>query len=262
MTVPMAGDPPVRGMWVYAVVPVPCPAPALTGVADEPLFTVERAGLAAVVGWVPLAGFATAGTGDDRDHVERIARAHHRVLTDLRARTASVPFRLGTVYRDDAGVADMLDQRRAPLREGLRLAAGRTEWGVKAYLHLLAPQPPVAEPPAAAGTGTAFLLRRRAERRAGELLLRQAAERADLIHRTLAGYAAVSRRYPPHDPRAAGAGQWTLLNAAYLVSDDDTTRFAGAAAGLEAVDPALRIEMSGPWPPYCAVAEPPGTGSP
>ncbi|RZU54004.1 gas vesicle protein GvpL/GvpF [Krasilnikovia cinnamomea] len=269
MTVPMNDGPgatcagPVRGIWVYAVVLVPCPAPALTGVADEPLFAVENAGLAAVVGSVPLAGFAAVGTGDDRDRVERIARAHHRVLTDLRVHAALVPFRLGTVYRDEAGVAGMLGQRRALLRDGLRLAAGRTEWGVKAHLR----RPPAPDPgeratAGAAGTGTAFLMRRRAERQGAELLLRQAAERADVIHRTFCGYAAVSRRYPPHDPWLAGAEEWTLLNAAYLVSDDDTARFAGAATEMQAVDPALRIEITGPWPPYCAVAEPPGPGRP
>ncbi|GAB1692303.1 hypothetical protein KRM28CT15_41060 [Krasilnikovia sp. M28-CT-15] len=47
---------------------------------------------------------------------------------------------------------------------------------------------------------------------------------------------------------------------ARLVSDDDTARFSRAVAELEAGRPALRIEMSGPWPPYCAVADPPGAG--
>jgi hypothetical protein len=41
-----------------------------------------------------------------------------------------------------------------------------------------------------------------------------------------------------------------ILNAAYLVADDRDGDFAAAVDSLAAGHPALRLEITGPWPPY------------
>ncbi|MFI7602195.1 GvpL/GvpF family gas vesicle protein [Actinoplanes sp. NPDC049681] len=231
------------GMWVYAAVPPRGRAPGLTGVADEPLSVVDASMVAAVVGRVPLAEFTMTG-----DRVERIARAHHRVLTELRRHTALVPFRLGTVLGDEAAVEAMLGACAVPLIRGIELATGRTEWGVKVFVRAV-PAGPAGAPPAGGGSGTAYLMRRRAERQAAELRRQQLAEHAESVHRALAGYAAASRRYPPHDRDGM------VLNAAYLVPENDSDRLVAEAAEIERANPALRIEVTGPWPPYCAAVQ-------
>lgn len=41
-----------------------------------------------------------------------------------------------------------------------------------------------------------------------------------------------------------------VLNAAYLVDDDRGGQFAQAVAALDAGEPQLQLELTGPWPPY------------
>ncbi|MEV4641097.1 GvpL/GvpF family gas vesicle protein [Actinoplanes sp. NPDC049548] len=227
------------GMWVYAAVPPHSPVPELTGVAGEPLSVVRASSLGAVVGWVPF----TVAEGD-RDRVEGIARAHHRVVTELHRHTAVVPFRLGTVVADEAGVGAMLEAYASQLLDGIRLATGRTEWGVKVFLRDV-PAQAAGQPAASGGSGKAYLMRRRAERQASEVHRHRVAQHADRVHEALSRYAAVSRRYPAHGPQIA------VLNAAYLVPADDSSRFVAAVAEVENANPALRTELTGPWPPYC-----------
>ena len=225
------------GMWVYAAVPPQGPVPELTGVAGEPLSVVRTSSLGAVVGRVPF----TVAEGD-RDRVERIARTHHGVVTELHSHTTVVPFRLGTVVADEAGVRAMLEAYASQLLDGIRLATGRTEWGVKVFLRA-APAQGAGQP--AASSGTAYLMRRRVERQASDVHRRRVAEHADHVHEALSRFAALSRRYPAHDPQTA------VLNAAYLVSDEDGSRFVAAVAEVERANPGLRTELTGPWPPYC-----------
>jgi hypothetical protein len=46
-----------------------------------------------------------------------------------------------------------------------------------------------------------------------------------------------------------------LLNAAYLLAPSDGTRFAQAVAAADAAHPELRVELTGPWPPYSFAGE-------
>ena len=41
-----------------------------------------------------------------------------------------------------------------------------------------------------------------------------------------------------------------LLNAAYLLDAADGVSFTAAVAGQATAHPELRIELTGPWPPY------------
>ncbi|ATL87204.1 hypothetical protein SMALA_6984 [Streptomyces malaysiensis subsp. malaysiensis] len=93
--------------WLYAVTAAPedgTPPQGLTGVADEPVRLVEGAGLAAVVGSVPLADFdedALRGHLEDLEWLERTARAHHRVINGAARHGQVIPLRFATLYHDD-----------------------------------------------------------------------------------------------------------------------------------------------------------------
>lgn len=126
--------------WLYAVMAAPedgAPPQGLTGVADEPVRLVEKAGLAAVVGSVPLEEFdeeALRGHLEDLEWLERTARAHHRVINGAARQGQVIPLRFATLYHDDDRVRAMLQERREDFTATLRRVAGRTEWGVKAYV--------------------------------------------------------------------------------------------------------------------------------
>lgn len=245
------------GSWVYGVVRAddPIRLTGLTGVTGEPVRFVAAHGLVAVVGSVELTGFDDGGAVADLELLERIARAHHRVLTELTRAGALVPFRLGTVYHHDERVAEVVAEHHTRLLEALRLAAGRTEWGLKVQIDLdlfAAALPDPAELAArTGGAGTAYLMRRRVDRENTERLRQSLGDYADDTHRGLAAFAAVSRRFPVSDGRPGERpGPWVALNASYLVPDDRTEEFAAAVQRRRDPGRGIELELTGPWPPY------------
>lgn len=253
-----------RVTWLYAVTAgrdergAP---PDLTGVSDEPVRLVENAGLAAVVGSVPLADFGEEPLRahlEDLPWLERAARAHHRVIGRAAGYGQVIPLRFATIYHDDDRVRTMLRERRDDLTATLARVAGRTEWGVKAYVDPRAFLPDPADDEASGddSPGTAYLLRRRAQRDDKETAHLRATERAEEVHTALTALAAASAAHPPQDARLAAYEGWMVLNNSYLVPDDRTEEFTAAVTGLGERYPDFDLEVSGPWPPYSFTAPP------
>ena len=248
--------------WLYAILPAPGAGlfDGVGGVAGEPVRVVTAAGLAAVVGSVPLGDFAEEPLRDhleDLDWLEGAARAHDGVIAAAARAGCVVPLRFATVYHDDDRVRSLLTERHADLAATLERLAGRTEWGVKAYVdpHTLAP--PTPEPsPAAGGTtegarpGTAYLMRRRAQREGRDSAQQTALDYAARLHTALAEQAEDAVRHPPQDPRLADYQGWMILNGSYLVADERSGEFAEGVERLRQRFPAVRLELSGPWPAY------------
>ncbi|HTJ33773.1 MAG TPA: GvpL/GvpF family gas vesicle protein [Dactylosporangium sp.] len=244
-----------EALWLHAVARDAGGLDGFPGIVGATVRTVAAAGLVAVVSPVDPAEFgeeALRRNLEDLPWLEGVARAHHAVVAAAGERGAVVPATLATVYRDDAGVRAMLEQRRADLDAALDRIGGHTEWGVKVYA---GKEPvPVAAPaqqrPASARPGTDYLRRRRAELSAGDERRRRAEDDAEQIHEALAGRADAARRHPPQDRRLTGHAEPMVLNGAYLVGTDDSSRFADAVDELAQRHPGLRLELTGPWPPY------------
>jgi hypothetical protein len=247
-------------VWVYAVTDQPDhDLTATTGVARERLGTVEGAGLVAVVGSVSLAEFGAEPLRrklEDLAALDGLARAHHNGVAAVARTAAVVPARLASVYRDDTRVAGMLGERGPDFRDTLRRLAGRTEWGIKVYGAANPPTASTGAPPAGteARPGTAYLMRRRTELRAAEDAREVALAAAEKVHATLGRFAVASRQHPPQDRQLTGDAGWMVLNGAYLVADDRTDDFAAAVRSLADRYPAVRLESTGPWPPYSFAA--------
>jgi Gas vesicle synthesis protein GvpL/GvpF len=214
----------------------------LTGVAGERVRVVTEGGLGVVVGDVDATTFGrttSASFLDDLALTEKLGRAHHRVITCLAAREPVVPFRLGTIYPDDATIRLLLAGRQPELSRMLNYFRGLAEWGVKLY----------AEPPAGCADETATW--ERGASPAGPGAWRDHAEtRARQIGAVLRVVAAQARVRPCPDPEVASSPARMLLNAAYLIRVGQVSGLAKTVQDLTTGYPGLRVEVTGPWPPY------------
>ncbi|MGI5220694.1 GvpL/GvpF family gas vesicle protein [Nocardia sp. CA-290969] len=247
------------GVWLYAVAGTEVSTGALgdlTGVAGETPRPVRSGELTAVVGSVPLAVFGDQPLRrnlEDLDWLEATARAHDAVISALLRRGPVIPLRLATVFLDEERVRHLLGERRADFESALTLVRGRTEWGVKAYCDRSALAAAVAESDTAgagAGKGTAYLAKRRAQLSAQDTVERDAAARAEEIHEQLVRHAAAGRCQPLTDPVLHGHRDWLVLNGTYLVDDTGAGDFAAVVTELDRAFPGIRLELTGPWPPY------------
>ncbi|MEU4716377.1 GvpL/GvpF family gas vesicle protein [Micromonospora purpureochromogenes] len=255
-------DPAVTvGAWLHGVVRDPDPAAlaAVPGMDGGPVRAVRAAGLAAVVSAAPLTEYgeeALRRNLEDLAWLERAARAHHAVVDALSRAGAVVPARLATVHHDDTRVAAMLAERQAELAATLRRLTGRGEWGVKGYV-VPGALPRTEASDGGGGAGAAYLRRRRAELTARDEGQRIAGEAVAAVHAALAGYAVAARRHAPQDRRLSGAPTAMVLNGAYLVETAGVEGFAALVRELADRHPEIRLELTGPWPPYSFVADGP-----
>lgn len=251
------------GCYLYGVARAldPAAVDGVLGVGGAPVRVLTQGTLSALVSPVDLAEFGEAALRrnlEDLGWLERTARAHHAVLAAQAAHPV-VPLRLATVYRDEARVRAVLDERHGAFDAALRRVQGRTEWGLKAFL---APQPQPGDPPdvdadppdagIGPGPGTAYLLRRGHRRRGAEQRREAATAQADALHAALAGMAEDTRRYPPQSSGLRDDTREMVLNAAYLVPD--TGKAALEAASQRVDTGALEVEWTGPWVPYSFAA--------
>jgi hypothetical protein len=248
------------GVWVYAITDCGVEVDGLaSGVGGAPVRAVGigGTGLVALVSDVELAEFGEAALRrnlEDLAWLEETARAHHRVIEAAARLFPLLPARLATVYNSDANMVAAFSARGAGLRAALERVRERSEWGVKAYAE---PRQPSAEktsagpqPERKTGTGVAYLRRRRDELSAREDSQRATLTSAQAVHSELATYAARARLHPPQAPQLSGAKTPMILNAAYLLDDSRAEVFASAVAELSEEHPHLRLELTGPWPPY------------
>ncbi|MFE0878308.1 GvpL/GvpF family gas vesicle protein [Streptomyces smyrnaeus] len=243
--------------YVYAVTaPLEVPLPDdVRGVSGSVPYVVDHAGLQAVVSKVPEEEFgqeALHARLEDLGWLERTARAHQAVVDALTALTCPLPLRLATVYRDDDGVRRALAEGSQEFLATLDRLAGRVEWGVKVYAQR-APEPAPAAAPAPT-SGREFLRRRRQEVTSRENVLQEAEELGRALHAALTAQAEDVRVYPAQNPQLSQVPGQNLLNAAYLVPRERAEEFVGRVEQLGAHDPAVRVELTGPWAPYSFAA--------
>ncbi|HET9080267.1 MAG TPA: GvpL/GvpF family gas vesicle protein [Trebonia sp.] len=244
----------------------------LSGVGEAAVRTITCSGLTALASDVSLAEFGEAPLRDNLENLawlDEVARLHHYVVDAAARLVPLLPVRLATVYSGDAAVRAALADHRADLRDALHRVGGRVEWGVKAYAtagedeaaRVPAARVPAevpAETPAGGaanggprgGAGLAYLKRRRGQLAAGREARAAAVLGAQTLHTELAGKAAAAMIRPPQSAQLSGIRQPMLLNAAYLLDAGEGPDFTTAVATEATAHPELRIELTGPWPPY------------
>ena len=223
------------GVWTYAITEDGCLSGPdgevdlswLTGVGEAQVRTATGSGLTVLVSDVSLAEFGEAALRQklaNLDWLDEVAREHHYVIDAAARLFPLLPVRLATVYSGDAALRAALADHNRQLLDTLRRVGGRVEWGVKAY----------AAPEAEPGN----------------------AERgAQAVHAGLTARAIDVRLNPPQSAQLSAVRRPMLRNAAYLLDAADGVSFTAAVAGHATAHPELRIDLTGPWPPYSFVSE-------
>jgi gas vesicle protein GvpL/GvpF len=248
-----------HGAWAYAVAEAieGGVLDGLAGVAGQPVRTVTAAGLTAAVSAVDLADFgeqALRRNLEDLAWLEAAAWAHHHVIEAIAHHTPVVPMRLATVYRGDESVADMLAERRYDFEAALTTVRARTEWGVKVYVRQPDSTPAATPDTGSTSPGAAYLRRRKSELSASEGARRAAAASAEDIHIALRDRAVAALLRAPQGQQLSGQAGQMILNSAYLVDDDRAEGWSAAVTELAGRHADVRVELTGPWPPYSFAA--------
>lgn len=241
--------------YVYAVVHRSAggPPPGSQGFGGAELRRVEHGELAAVASDVAVDEFGESALRhnlEDVDWLNSTARTHNQVVEAVAEQAAVVPMGLATVFYGDDRVRACLAERAGLFGELLDQVAGRTEWGVKAYAELTAAEPESAGPANTGRPGAAYLRRVRERRDSAERAKQDAVRQAGEVHAALAELSAQARTHRPQSRELAGYRGVMVLNGAYLVDDSRGEEFTGAVHELAGEHTALRLELTGPWPPY------------
>jgi hypothetical protein len=254
-------------LWTYCVLTADEPVPAsLAGVvASNPVERVDAGDLTALVSRVPLSEFGEEPLRrnlNDLDWLERVARGHEAVLERTLHGATIVPLRLCTIFENEQGVRRMLDEQRLAFTAALEVLRGHQEWGVKllADREALEAAARARSPEADAladeldthSAGSAYMLRRRLERRVREAADELAVGVADDVHARLQAAASDAVLNPPQNRDLSGHEGEMLLNGAYLVETPKLGRLRELVDDLQDRHRGLgvRVELTGPWPPY------------
>ena len=192
---------------------------------------------------------------NDREWLERNARAHEDVLQAMAAVTAVVPLRFGTIYQDREHVERMLHERSEELHETLERVRGHVELGVKVWVDLSALEHVLGttdeKPTPGGGAGAAYLQRRRLEQERSREVKARCLELADETHSRLVSVSVAAVANRPQPRELTGRSEAMVLNGAYLVREGDE-RLPNEVARLASEHASLGVEyeVTGPWPPH------------
>ena len=141
---------------------------------------------------------------------EENVRTHNQVITLVMEKHPVVPIAFGMVFKNEEVLKGVLGRLRGDLKNVLKEVEGKVELGVKVIL-----------PKGAEFDEDAF---------ASEIK----------VLRGLASKSKLGKRF----------SQRLILNAFYLVAKEQMEAFLGAAKALEEKFKQLRIQCTGPWPPF------------
>lgn len=256
--------------WAYCIAADPDAASlGAPGVEpDRDVQVVQQGELVALVSAVPLSEYSDERLREhlnDIEWVERVARAHERVLEQTLERATILPLRLCTLYRDQEGVRRMLSEQEPLLLEELSELEGRREWGAKVFVdegrlaEALEEMPEAgtdegeeSEAGRASSAGAAYMARLGRERKVSERLQEFGDSAVKEIHDQFEAIADKAHANPLQRPELHGRKEQMWLNGAYLVRRErenelarvaDLLRQRWSASGFD-------VELTGPWPPY------------
>jgi len=225
------------------------------GIANADIRTIPFHRLEVVVSDLAAASFgeaAWAEHGEDTRWLTPVAAAHHEVLQHLVEHGDVLPLQLPGIYPSDEVLVDALDSSRRDLERAWRFLAGHVEWS----LQIFPTSPPPTPEATAPRSGREYLERRRSQQSARDEVRRQRELLVTDTHEALAREATASVVRAPLDSAVTGREEPMLLNSAYLVPRQEEQRFLQVAEEHHhqlVATAGMRLEVTGPWPPYSFV---------
>jgi hypothetical protein len=248
--------------YVYGIIPAPAAATvdeaAITGIDGTPVRTIADGPFAAVSSELDGDEYGESHINDrvrDLDWLTPRAAAHQ----DVNARVLDLvgvvlPLSFGALYRDLAGVREMLGEDAAARKARLDELAGRAEW-VVTVLRDAGTVPPDADEVrelereiAGSTPGRGFLLEKRRTAVASAAAERADRDAADLAQTLLQDVTERSYR----EPVAKGGADVVVLRLSLLAPRRRAADVDGAIAslGTRLDRSGYRVRASGPWPAY------------
>lgn len=263
------------GLYAYGLVSeLPGPL-TMAGIDNrQSIYAIEEKGLRVLVSNIDVDAFqsqvkrafaeftGTGAVGAIRHETAALLQAHEDVVDALMQQTTVVPFKFGTLLKDEAAASRMLLDDEERFNQLLARFAGRAEWGLKVYAdtgaftqHIASSEPGIAalqEQRANLAPGAAYLLGKKLEQAVKEAVAARLAGITETIFRQAGKGASEAKLNQTLPQKLTGKQQEMILNAAYLVETDRAARFCQQSKELQEhfAPLGLELEVSGPWPPY------------
>ena len=230
---------------------------------DRPL---PASNLYLVVADVPLARYGEAAIQrglSNLDWVSRAAVAHEAVIESFIDAAAVLPMKLFTIFNSDERALAHMRADRPRIDALVKRLANHHEWGIRVVLDrtraIEAARPARTHASIvtgrSAGSGAAYLSRKKVQRDVSIELATRARDTVDALYDRLAAASRSARRRVATELPAQGGS--LLLDAAFLVKRSRSKTFqALAAREARALSRGgYGLTLSGPWPPYTFVQD-------
>ena len=194
---------------------------------------------------------------------EEILTRHENVVDALMKLTPVVPFKFGTILKNDTAALKMLRDYGGKFKKLLSKFSGRQEWGLKVYVdnqkfkdYLTKSEPKLKEQarglPRAKSRGVAYLLGRKMAAELDNNVAARLAKINQFIFQQAGKNAYQAKLNKTLPQKLTGKNKDMILNPAFLIETEKAADFCQQVKKLiDKYQPmGLAIELSGPWPPY------------
>jgi Gas vesicle synthesis protein GvpL/GvpF len=193
---------------------------------------------------------------------QALLQAHEDVVDALMQNTTVVPFKFGTILKDEEAALQMLRDDEEKFKQLLIKFTGRAEWGLKVYAdtqeftqHIAQTEPEFKDLEAQReklSRGAAYLFGRKMEEELKNTVVALLARSTEAIFQELAKDAYEAKLNKTLPQKLTGKKKEMILNTVYLVERAKVARFCRKGKRLREnyASLGLDLEVSGPWPPY------------
>jgi hypothetical protein len=198
----------------------------------------------------------------DQSGTEALLQAHEDIVHTLMKEATVVPFKFGTILKDEKAALKMLQDDEEKFKQLLSKFTGRVEWGLKIYAdtqefikHIVQIEPTfknLEERREKLSRGAAYLIGRKMEEEVKETAIARLAEVTEVLFQELGKDAYEARLNKTLPQKLTGKKKEMILNAVYLIEREQEARFCEQAKRLleKYETMGLDLEVCGPWPPY------------
>lgn len=196
----------------------------------------------------------------DQSSTEAILQAHEDVVDLLMQDTTIVPFKFGTILKDEKAALQMLQGDEEKFKRLLAKFTGRAEWGLKIYSdrqefikHIAQIESRFKNPAREKlSRGVAYLLGKKTEEELKDNAIARLSEVSEVIFQELGKDAYEAKLNKTLPQKLTGKKKEMILNTVYLVEREKVANFCKQGKRLmeKYVSMGLDLEVSGPWPPY------------